>query len=81
MMITNIKSMNPKTDVKITMAVLSAIVFVRPSPSPMINTMKVLAFHYLLGTLLFVFLWLMSGRWKKSVIVFSSFTIVKYPQR
>ena len=58
------------------MAVLSAIVFVRPSPSQMINTMKVLAFHYMLGTLLLVFLWLISRRWKKSVIVFSNFTFV-----
>ena len=66
MMFRNIKSMNPKTDVKITMAVLSAIVFVRPSPYQMINTIKVLVFHYVFGALLLIFLWLLSTSEKVS---------------
>ncbi|MCX6238517.1 MAG: hypothetical protein NTY07_13325 [Bacteroidia bacterium] len=68
--------MKPITDVQLAMILLSAIVFVRPSRSYILTMMKILMFHYVLGALLLLFLWLISRRWTKPVIVFSNFTIV-----
>lgn len=67
--------MNSKTDVKIAMAILATIVFVRPSHSYLLTTMKVLLFHNVFGPLILTIGWMMSRRWTIEANIFSSFTI------
>jgi hypothetical protein len=62
--------MRPDLPVKISMDVLSAIVFIRPCRSAIFTFLKVLVFHYLSGTLLLFILWLTNSQFMKSVIVY-----------
>jgi len=67
--------MNSKTDAKIAIAILATIVFVRPSHSYLLTTMKVLLFHNVFGPLILTIVWMMNRRWTMPVNIFSSFTI------
>lgn len=64
--------------VKISMDLLSAIVFMQPCRSQFLFLLKVLVFRYMSGTLLLFILWLMSNQLMKPVTAFCKFVITKY---
>lgn len=68
--------MKLRTDVRIAMAILVTIVFVCPSRSYLLTTMKVFLFHHVIGTLILIFLLMMTRRWIMPANIFSSFTYV-----